>query len=81
MAHEQLYWFEQPSVWSHIVFKNGVIICFVRINWKIIRICVAVVIVSWSLSSKRLEWNCAIGMVDDFLQDKRYYVGTIFLYA
>ena len=46
--------------------KNGEIICFGRINWRITQICVKVVVAYWKIPLDKLEWNFSIGMVDGF---------------
>ena len=43
----QWYCFAQQPVWSHMVDNNGAIIYFVRRNWIIIQIWVAVVLAPW----------------------------------
>ena len=49
-----------------MVVKNGVIIPFVMINRIRIKICVAVVLASWSLPWDNQEWSCDIGMGNGF---------------
>ena len=49
-----------------MVVNNEAIICSVRINWRIIQRCVAVVLENLSLSLDKWKKNCSIGMVDGF---------------
>ena len=64
-ADSRWYCFAQPHVWSHIVFNNEAMNLSEIRNQRRIKIWVALVLTSWSLSYDKLEWYYAIGTVDD----------------